>query len=205
MSEIKVLTIEDNEEFLRQVSIPVTFPDSSLLDNVRLLDEFFNQNETTLALASVQIGIPKRLIYLRNTDLESVKRKNNDIETSEDKTHNERKVLVNPKILSREGLTDYWENCASCMDNMGHVKRPYKIVLEYQDVNGEFHQETFEGFPSTVLSHELDHLDGILHMDVADEVIVMPLEQRKEFRKTHWYNVVSKDGNYEELLKKINK
>ena len=61
--------------------------------------------------------------------------------------------------------------------------------------------EAFEGFESTVLSHEMDHLDGILHMDIADEVLIMTTEERKEFRKTHEYNIISKKGNFEELLK----
>ena len=49
----------------------------------------------------------------------------------------------------------------------------------------------------------MDHLDGILHMDIADEVIVMPREERKVFRQTHGYNIISETGDYEEL-KKIN-
>ena len=63
-----------------------------------------------------------------------------------------------------EGLTEYWENCASCLDNMGLVVRPYEMDVHYYDVDGNEHEEKFEGFESTVLSHELDHLDGILRM-----------------------------------------
>ena len=47
-----------------------------------------------------------------------------------------------------------------------------------------------------MLSHELDHLDGILHMDVAKELLVMPKEERKEFRKEHPYKVISKTCEY---------
>ena len=109
--------------------------------------------------------------------------------------------MINPVIISREGLTDYWESCASCLDNFGHVRRPYKITLEYFDINGEKHIDTFEGFEATVLSHEYDHLDGILHMDIADEVLVMKAEDRKKFRLEHGYNIVSKTGDYEEPMK----
>ena len=201
MKKIKTITIEDNEEFLRQISQPVKLPDKDLDNVIKLMDEYFNQSDRTIALASVQLGIPKRLIYLKNTDLERIKRSNTSEETEEDKSHNERRILVNPVIISREGLTDYWESCASCLDNMGHVQRPYKIVVKYQDMNGKRHRETFKGFESTVLSHEMDHLDGILHMDVALEVLQMPYEERKIFRQTHGYNIVSKTGDYS-LLKK---
>ena len=141
------------------------------------------------------------MIYLKNTDLEVIERKNNDQETEEDKLHNEQRILINPVIVSREGLTEYWEACASCLDNLGKLKRPYKIVIRYQDINGEYHDEVFEGFESTVLSHEMDHLDGILHMDRAEELLVMTREERKEFRKTHGYEIISQSGKYENLLK----
>ncbi|MBQ8534055.1 MAG: peptide deformylase [Bacilli bacterium] len=201
MDKVKKMTIEDNEEFLRQVSKPVIFPDKELENNIKLLEQYFTESDTTLALAAVQIGIPKRLIYLKNTDLEIINRKNNDQETEEDKQHNERRILINPVIISREGLTEYWEACASCLDNLGKLKRPYKIVIRYQDINGQYHDEVFEGFESTVLSHEMDHLDGILHMDKAEELLVMTKEERKEFRKTHGYEIISQSGKYEDLLK----
>lgn len=201
MEKLKTITIADNEEFLRQVSKPVIFPDNNLKSDIKVLEQYFNQSDITLALAAVQLGIPKRLIYLKNTDLELINRKNNDQETDEDRLHNEQRILINPIIVSREGLTDYWEACASCLDNLGHVKRPYKIIIKYQDINGNFHSEVFEGFESTVLSHEMDHLDGILHMDIADEVLVMTREERKEFRKTHGYNIIYKNGNFEDWLK----
>ena len=199
MEKLKTITIADNEEFLRQVSKPVIFPDNNLKSDIKVLEQYFNQSDITLALAAVQLGITKRLIYLKNTDLELINRKNNDQETDEDRLHNEQRILINPIIVSREGLTDYWEACASCLDNLGHVKRPYKIIIKYQDINGNFHSEVFEGFESTVLSHEMDHLDGILHMDIADEVLVMTREERKEFRKTQGYNVIEKKGHCEEL------
>ena len=201
MEKLKTITIADNEEFLRQVSKPVIFPDNNLKSDIKVLEQYFNQSDITLALAAVQLGIPKRLIYLKNTDLELINRKNNDQETDEDRLHNEQRILINPIIVSREGLTDYWEACASCLDNLGHVKRPYKIIIKYQDINGNFHSEVIEGFESTVLSHEMDHLDGILHMDIADEVLVMTREERKEFRKTNGYNIIYKNGNFEDLLK----
>lgn len=52
---------------------------------------------------------------------------------------------------------------------MGLVKRPYEMKIKYYDENGNEHIEYFVGFETTVLSRELDHLDGILHMDVAEE------------------------------------
>ena len=125
-------------------------------------------------------------------------------ESEEEKNYNEARMLINPVILSKEGLTSYWEACASCLDNMGHVRRPYKIVVEYLDLAGNTHNDIFEGFEATVLSHEMDHLDGVLHMDIADEVLVMSKEDRKKFRQTHGYKIISKNGDFEKLKKSNN-
>ena len=154
-------------------------------------------------MASIQLEIPKRLIYLKNTNLDIVNKIQDNSVTEEEKKYNEAKVLINPVIINSEGLTEYWESCASCLDNCGRVLRPYKIDLEYYDINGNKYLETFEGFAATVLSHELDHLDGILHIDIAEEVIVMPSEERKKWRQTHGYKIYSKIGKYE-LLKDNN-
>ena len=153
-------------------------------------------------MASVQLGIPKRIVYLKNTNLDIINKIQNNSNSEEIENYNEKKVLINPTILKREGLTEYWEACASCLDNMGRVLRPYKIELEYYDIDGNQKVETFEGFESTVLSHELDHLDGILHIDIAEEVIEMPANERKKWRQSHEYKIYQKDGDYDSLRDK---
>lgn len=202
--KLKAITIYDDEEFLRQVSLPVDIKnDSNLEKDINILDEYCRENGV-LAMAAIQLGIPKRIIYLKNTNLEMVRKIQENKNNEETEKYNEAKVLINPVIIKKEGLTEYWEACASCVDNFGLVKRPYKMIVEYQDVTGNEHKETIEGFKSTVLSHEMDHLDGILHMDIAEKLYIMNQEERKEFRKTHDYNIISKEGDYEKL-KKITK
>jgi peptide deformylase len=198
MEDIKAITINDNEKYLRQISQPVKIGDKELLNDIKVLEKFCKDNEV-MAMAAVQLGIPKRLIYLKNTDLKLIEKFQSGIETEEEKNYNEARILINPIVISKEGLTKYWESCASCLDNMGLVKRPYKIIVQYQDLNGKVIIDKFEGFESTVLSHELDHLDGILHIDIAEEVLVMPVEERKKFRQLHGYNLVYEHGNYDEL------
>lgn len=195
-----IVTINDDEQYLRQISKEVDFNDSNLENEIEILKNYCKNNDV-LAMASIQLKIPKRMIYLKNTDLSIIRKMQQNIATEEDQNFNEERILINPVIVSKEGLTEYWETCASCLDNMGLVRRPYKIVVEYYDISGIKHTDTFVGFESTVLSHEMDHLDGILHMDKSLEVINMPQEERKIFRKTHEYNIISKVGNYEKLMK----
>lgn len=203
--KIESITIEDNEEYLRQISKEVDIKnDKELMNDISVLDEYCKEN-AVMAMAAVQLGIPKRMIYLKNTNLDIINKIQANTVSEEEKKYNEAKVLINPIITNREGLTDYWEACASCLDNFGRVLRPYKIELEYYDVEGTKKQEAFEGFESTVLSHEIDHLDGILHIDIAEEVYQMPAEERKAWRINHGYKVYSKTGNYEVLRKENSK
>ncbi len=201
---MKSITIEDNEEYLRQISKEVDIlNDNELNDNIKILEEFCKENEV-MAMAAVQLGIPKRLVYLKNTNLDLINKMQDNTIAVEEKNYNEARVLINPVIINEEGLTDYWEACASCLDNCGRVLRPYKIELEYYDIKNNKHQEIFEGFESTVLSHEIDHLDGILHIDIAEELYQFTVEERKKWRQTHGYNVYSKTGDYKVLRKTKN-
>ena len=200
--KIEAITIQDNEPFLRQISSSVDIKnDKELMNDIDILDQFCKENNV-MAMTSVQLGIPKRIVYLKNTNLDIINKIQNNSNSEEIENYNEKKVLINPTILKREGLTEYWEACASCLDNMGRVLRPYKIELEYYDIDGNQKVETFEGFESTVLSHELDHLDGILHIDIAEEVIEMPANERKIWRQSHEYKIYQKDGDYDSLRDK---
>lgn len=193
--EIVRKTIENDEEYLRQISKEVDFSDDSYKDDIKLVEQFC-LDTACFALAAIQIGIPKRIVYLKNTTL--------DIST-DNKDYNESRVLINPVVISRKGFAKYWEACVSCLDNTGLVSRPYEMVVEYFDMDGVKHTETFEGFETTVLSHELDHLDGILHMDIAEELLQMTAEERKKFRKDHPYEIISKTCEYDAPQKKLKK
>lgn len=189
------LTIKDNMDYLRQVSSEISIFDSRLGEYISILDEYCESHKV-MVMAAVQLGIPYRIVYLKNTDLSKI---NDDIE------FNEKRVLINPVIIKRFGLTEYWEACASCLNFMGRVLRPYRIKIMYYDTNGNKCFSDFVGFEATVLSHEMDHLDGILHMDKALEVLEMERDERKKFRETHPYKIYRKNLNYEDLCMKYDK
>lgn len=209
MEKLRSITIENNEQYLRQISKRVNIADPELHNNIVVLQNYCMQNDV-MAMAAIQLGIPKRIVYVKNTNLDILNKRLTDEGKEETKDYNEAKVLINPEILSREGITTFWEACASCSwyegkikkCYAGKVKRPYKIKVRYSDLEGVEHQEYFEGFESTVLCHEIDHLDGILHIDVADEVIKGTKEERISLRKKEGYSIISKIGDYEKLKSK---
>ena len=211
MDKLESITIENNEQYLRQFSKEVDISDPELHNNIVVLQDYCMQNDV-MAMAAVQLGIPKRIVYVKNTNLEILNKRLTDEGKEETKDYNEAKVLINPEIISKEGLTTFWEACASCSWYEGEVKkwyngkvkRPYKIRVRYFDIEGNEHEDEFEGFESTVLCHEIDHLDGILHIDIADKIIKGTKEERIELRKKEGYTIISQTGNFEQLkLKKI--
>ena len=193
------ITIEDNEEYLRQTSVDVDFQNDDYKKYIDDLSEFCQGNEV-YALAPVQIGIPKRIIYIRNTSSDMTK--NNE-------SYNEGIVYINPVIKKMYGHTKFLEGCGSCKYTDGNyvvgiVDRPYKIDVEYFDINAAKHEKTIEGFESTIFCHEYDHLNGILHMDRIKESTKMTLGQMKEFRTNTPYEILNKDEefNYESIDEK---
>lgn len=184
---LKALTIKDNEKFLRQVSKTVSFKDNDLQQNLKDIKQYCIANNGLYALACIQLGIPKRIVYIKST-------KPNDTTAN---AENEQFLMINPEIISKKGKTEFWEACVSGLNNLGLVERPYEIVVKYQDEKGIFQIQKFEGFSSTVISHELDHLDGIFHMDRAKKLMQMPASERIEFRKQHPYKIISKDCEFD--------
>ena len=185
----KVKNIEKDLEYLKNVSKEVVLPDEKLEEDIALLRNF-SRETGALAMAAVQLGIPKRLIYVRNTNLNDLENRNIDEEL----------VLINPNIVKMSGFTRYWEACASCLDNMALVERPYEIEVEYYNKIGDKKIHTFTDFEATVFAHEYDHLNGILHMDRVIQIYYLSHDKRKAFREllpNHGYEIISKTGNFE--------
>lgn len=66
--------------------------------------------------------------------------------------------IESPKIASDEG-------CLSFPGIRGDVRRPDKIRVKFQDLNGANHVLECNGLFSRCVQHEVDHLNGILFID----------------------------------------
>lgn len=84
--------------------------------------------------------------------------------------------FINPVIVSVKGEQTGAEGCLSVKGKQGTVTRPYKVKAEYRDRKGKKHKVTAEGWFARAICHELDHLDGILYIDKADEIYEVPAE-----------------------------
>jgi len=88
--------------------------------------------------------------------------------------------LVNPKIVSKEGEQAGPEGCLSVPGRQGYVVRPEKVTVEALDRKGKPITVTGEGLLARALCHEIDHLDGIVYVDIMDHEIFPEEEDREK-------------------------
>ena len=79
--------------------------------------------------------------------------------------------LINPEIIAREGEQAGAEGCLSLPGRQGYVVRPQKVTVRAQDRKGKPFEITAEGLKARAFCHEIDHLDGVLYIDVMDHEI----------------------------------
>jgi peptide deformylase len=101
-----------------------------------------------VGLAAPQVGIPVRLFIASPTF-----------------DHDDRRVYVNPRILSAEGNQLGDEGCLSFPNVACKIKRHNVVTVEATDLSGRRFEETGEELAARIFEHETDHLDGVLLVD----------------------------------------
>ena len=71
-------------------------------------------------------------------------------------------IIWNPKLISQseEQVVDV-EGCLSFKGIWLKVKRPKKVEVQYETIQGTTKFAKLDGMESKCFQHELDHLDGI--------------------------------------------
>lgn len=87
--------------------------------------------------------------------------------------------LVNPVITKKKGSQRGVEGCLSCPNEWGYVVRPNHVTVKAQDRNGKEFELKCSEYLARAVCHELDHLDGHLFVEIADEM-VDPSELEKD-------------------------
>lgn len=98
-----------------------------------------------LGMAAPQIGISQRVFVLRNPHAE-----NGAVN-----------AFVNPEIVDSEGSVVSTEGCLSIPGVNVQVKRASRVLLRWQNLEGEEREEWLEGDSAIAAQHEFDHLNGI--------------------------------------------
>ena len=141
--------IQLGDETLRKKSFPVEQINER---TIQLLDDMKDTLEKAqgAGLAAVQVGVLRRIFIV-------------DVEEGYFE-------FINPEILSRKGEQYGVEGCLSVKGKWGDVKRPMEVKIKAQNRQGKYFTLTAKGFFAKAISHEYDHLDGIVYVDKADNL-----------------------------------
>jgi peptide deformylase len=75
----------------------------------------------------------------------------------------------------------YIEGCISYPRFMGPVKRFWKILVRSQDERGEERPPfVATGLLAAAIQHEIDHLEGILYIDLVPPGMLLPMAEARE-------------------------
>jgi len=146
----------DTDEVLRKRSREIETIDNKIRElAIDMLDTMYKFDG--VGLAAPQVGILKRIITI-------------DIGEGP-------KVLINPVIKKTTGKQTGEEGCLSFPNVFGNVDRPETVVVEAFDIDGNKIKIKAKGLEAVVLSHEIDHLDGILFVDKAYDMYTLTAEE----------------------------
>ena len=137
---------EDGDEILRKKSRKVEVIDEkikTLVDD--MLETMYKYNG--VGLAAPQVGILKRVVVIDLYD------------------NNGPIVLINPEIIKEKGEQEVEEGCLSFPNQFAKIIRPAEVTVKFQDIDGKEVKLKAKELLAQAVSHEVDHLDGILFVD----------------------------------------
>ncbi len=136
----------EGDEILRKTSRPVEKFDGRLHT---LLDDMKETMDTAdgIGLAAPQVGVLRRIFIM-------------DLDDEQGTVE-----FINPQIVLEEGSQIFCEGCLSIPETKGNVERPERVVIKAQDRNGKEFEFDAKDLAAVCVSHENDHLNGILFTD----------------------------------------
>ena len=123
----------------------------------QLLDDMADtlKEANGVGLAAPQVGVLRRVVLV--------------IETNVPEGESDYIIeLINPEIIETSGVQNGAEGCLSVPERQGVVTRPMKVKVQYQNRHGKPMILETEGFEARAVCHEIDHLNGVLYVDVMD-------------------------------------
>ncbi|HZF26142.1 MAG TPA: peptide deformylase [Steroidobacteraceae bacterium] len=160
MSRLTILEYPDSR--LRTKAQPVKSFDAALRQLVAdMLETMYGA--PGVGLAATQVDVHQRLLV---ADVSEV--------------HDRPQVLVNPEILSKEGVAIREEGCLSVPGIFDEVERAARIRVRAQNVEGQQFELDTDGLLAVCIQHEIDHLDGKLFVDYLSELKRQRIRKRLE-------------------------
>lgn len=147
---------------LRTKAAPVKVVDEALR---RIADDMLETmyEAAGIGLAATQVNVHGRLLVL---------------DVSE--TRDQPLCLINPEILSSEGLEQREEGCLSVPGVYGLVERAEKVRVRARGLDGKPFERDADGLLAVCIQHEIDHLDGRLFVDYLSPLKRQRIRKKQE-------------------------
>ncbi len=136
---------------LREEAAPVADVDDGVRRLIRDMFDTMYHNEG-IGLAAPQVGVSQRILVV-------------DVDNEDESRHVH--ALVNPVIIeSSKDRDKATEGCLSMPGMEEQVTRPARVVVEALSPEGAPVRIEADGMLARALQHEVDHLDGVLFLDL---------------------------------------
>ena len=150
MAILDILVYPDSR--LGRVSSPVENIDDELSKFIFDLEETMWAGPPSVGIAAPQVGRFERIVII-------------DVSSKPKIPNHGKLILINPKIISKQGSVIGREGCLSVPDYTGNVMRAEVVTLQALNLVGKTLDYEMEGFEARAIQHEIDHLDGLLFLD----------------------------------------
>jgi peptide deformylase len=148
MAVLPIRTLPD--PVLRQKAKKIPGVDPSIKKLIaNMLDTLYDASG--VGLAAPQVGVSLRLVVIRLPEEDS-----------------EEIILINPEIIKKSGERELDERCLSIPGYSGKVKRACNVTVKARDENGKEIRIKADELLAQALEHEIDHLNGILYVDLLE-------------------------------------
>lgn len=160
--------LQTGDPVLRQISAPVPealFGTPELAGYLKDMEEALDAEKDGVALAAPQIGIPYRIFIAR---MDRIEARPEGAPPADPETF----VCINPEFVrSSQRRIEMDEGCLSVRTIYGKTRRHDRATIRARAADGSTFERGGGGLLAQVFQHEIDHLDGILFIDHATDLV----------------------------------
>lgn len=164
--------VQEGAEVLRKTAVPVPeklFGTPELAKILKDMEEALDKEIEGVAIAAPQIAVPYRMFIVRKDRTLPPPPEGAEMPVPEIETY------INPEILKtsrKRAHSD--EGCLSVRGVYGTTSRHERVTLKAQRPDGTPFERGAGGLLAQIFEHEVDHLNGILFIDHAKNLIEIP-------------------------------
>jgi peptide deformylase len=144
---------------LRAKSKPIQAMNRQTRQTIKDLKDTLMAHQDGIGLAAPQIGVHLRAVVVRLGG-------KNDW----DREAGPPTALINPEIVEKGDEKKDFDGCLSFPGLFGETIRPHYLRVTGLTENGNPFDRIYQGFDAVLVHHEIDHLNGVLFIDLTESL-----------------------------------